>query len=80
MKKSIKTLISKLEVSEDGKVKGGFKSIRGGSTSLERLANNDKCNNQNTCSSNNDACSNGVNCTNANNSTNCTNTMSCFSL
>ena len=29
MKKSIQTLTSKLEVSEDGKIKGGFTKIKG---------------------------------------------------
>ena len=80
MKKSIQTLASKLEVSEDGKMSGGFGNVRGGSMSLERLGSNDKCNNTGTCSNTNDACTNGFNCTGTTNGTSCANTYSCFSL
>lgn len=82
MKKSIQTLASKLEITDTGKIRGGFATIKGGSTSLSRLANNaTQCDNKATCGGNNqNICTNGVNCSDSTNAAECTNSTTCFGL
>jgi hypothetical protein len=81
MKKTIHSLIKKLEISGDGKASGGFGSIRGGSVMEEDLSNNTECDNKGTCGgTNSSVCTNGTDCSKSTNSTpgSCTNSKTCF--
>lgn len=84
MKKSIQTLANRLEMTDAGKIKGGFTSIKGGATSLSRLSTNQSdCNNPGTCSGSNDrVCTNGVDCSGSTNTPPevCNNQQTCFSI
>ena len=79
MKKSIQTLVSKINESENGKLKGGFGSLKGG---MQLPSTNEKCTNGDggrTCSSTNTVtCENKGDCGSSSNSGTCTNSGTCF--
>ena len=81
MKKSVKNLIQLMEVSVDGKMKGGFLNVRGGLRAFDMPSTNlSKCPNEKTCTGTNKAdCTNSVTCTDTTNTTGCHNSGACFS-
>jgi hypothetical protein len=79
MKKTLKDLVAKLQETADGKVNGGFGSIRGGREALVGV-NSQNCVNEGTCSGTNEnVCVNKFKCGDSTNKTrNCSNEFSCF--
>ena len=80
MKRSIKSIVSKVGQADDGKLAGGFGMIKGGTSLPDVPAYNDGCTNTGTCDGTNvNGCTNSGNCswgTNKNGS--CTNSRDCF--
>ncbi len=77
MKKSLQSLIIRLALSDDGKLKNGFTSIRGGTGSLNIISNDGKkCENTGTCENSNTTCTNTHICTDTTNGS-CTNSAQC---
>ncbi len=80
MKKSIQSLLSKVQSDGEGKFVGGFFNIRGGYDSLELVSTNSAdCSNKETCSGTNELVCTNNKCPKAtNNSSGCSNTGSCY--
>jgi hypothetical protein len=78
MKKDLKNLMRRLSESPEGKMQGGFGSIRGGVESI-LSTNQTKCTNSRCSGTNENICTNQVDCENATNkSTSCSNEAYCF--
>lgn len=82
MKKTIKSLIKKMEQTSRGKLSGGFSTVRGGKNLFELATNNGSCSNENVCSGTNNGgliwhCNNEKNCTKTTNDYWCSNDGSC---
>lgn len=81
MKKSIKTLVEKLQESSDGKLKGGFSSIKGGAALRPPATNQTSCSNKagTICNGTNASnCTNAGSCTDSTNTATCTNSGFCL--
>ena len=81
MKKTIQQLLNQLGTDHEGKLTGGFTSIKGGYSALV-VSQNQTCDNGkgSTCSGTNTSnCTNSGDCTKStNNAGTCTNTTNCF--
>jgi len=75
MKKNVENLVKKILQTSDGKLQGGFLSIKGGMSLLP--VSNSKCSNTD-CSNTNVSCTNDWHCDNTANSAGCTNSWTCY--
>ncbi len=74
MKKSIQKLVFQLQSENDGKLSGGFGSIKGG-MSLLKISTNQQCTNSGLCTGTNTIdCTNSSGCGDGTNSKVCSNT------
>lgn len=75
MRKAIQSFITKLQGHSNGKISGGFGSIRGGFSHSGVDINS--CDNSGTCQGTNYTCDNTGDCSSATNHSNCTNSRQC---
>lgn len=79
MKKTIKEIIKRSTMAIDGKMTGGFTSIRGGVGLPELGTNSSGCSNVGTCGSTNSSyCHNEYDCGKTTNNLKCDNDLACY--
>ena len=79
--KSLRQLMQSLEETRGAPLKGGFGTLKGGTSVLDVdvPAINDRCNNTYSCANTNmPECTNSFNCVSSSNKNGCTNSGHCF--